>query len=158
MYGERDGADLQALRALGLPFWLAGSHGTPDALARALAAGAAGIQVGTLFAFAAESGLCADLKAEVQARAHTGTLEVFTDPLASPTGFPFKVVNLPGTLSQAGAYAARQRVCDIGYLREAYRTPRAAWAGAAPASPSPRTPPRADRPPTRPDANACATP
>ncbi|WP_255579066.1 nitronate monooxygenase [Deinococcus sp. RIT780] len=129
VYGERDGADLQALRALGLPFWLAGSHGTPDALARALEAGAAGIQVGTLFAFAAESGLRADLKADVQARAHAGTLEVFTDPLASPTGFPFKVVTLPGTLSQAGAYAARERVCDIGYLREAYRTPqgRVGW-------------------------------
>lgn len=122
VYGERDEVDLPAMRALGLPFWLAGGCGTPGALRDALAAGAAGIQVGTLFAFAQESGLRDDLKADVLTRAQSGALDVFTDPLASPTGFPFKVVTLPGTLSQPDVYAARERVCDLGYLREAYRT------------------------------------
>ena len=122
VYGERDEVDLPAMRALGLPFWLAGGCGTPEALRDALAVGAAGIQVGTLFAFARESGLRADLKADVLTRAQAGSLDVFTDPLASPTGFPFKVVTLPGTLSQPEVYAARERVCDLGYLREAYRT------------------------------------
>ncbi|GGK86720.1 nitronate monooxygenase [Deinococcus radiotolerans] len=122
VYGERDEVDLDALRSLGLPFWLAGGCGTPQALSGALAAGAAGIQVGTLFAFAQESGLRADLKTEVVTRAQSESLDVFTDPLASPTGFPFKVVTLPGTLSQPEVYAARERVCDLGYLREAYRT------------------------------------
>jgi nitronate monooxygenase len=46
---------------------------------------------------------------------------VFTDPVASPTGFPFKVLQLPGTLSEAAVHAARERVCDLGYLRQAYR-------------------------------------
>lgn len=47
---------------------------------------------------------------------------MFTDPLASPTGFPFKVAQLAGTYSDQGVAAARPRVCDLGYLREAYWT------------------------------------
>ena len=43
--------------------------------------------------------------------------------LASPTGFPFKVLGLEGTLSEAEVYAARPRRCDLGYLRELYRRP-----------------------------------
>ena len=57
VYGERDAVDLAKLRELGLPFWLAGGHGTNEGLQEALAAGAAGIQVGTAFAFCDESGL-----------------------------------------------------------------------------------------------------
>jgi hypothetical protein len=30
---------------------------------------------------------------------------------------------MPGTLSDAGAYAARERICDLGYLRQLYRKP-----------------------------------
>jgi nitronate monooxygenase len=48
---------------------------------------------------------------------------VFTDPLASPTGFPFKVAQLENTSSDAGVYEARLRMCDLGFLREAYVTP-----------------------------------
>lgn len=121
IYGERDTVDLAAVRALGLPFWMAGSYGSPEKLEAARAAGAAGIQVGTLFAFSAESGLRDDLKrAVLDAR---GNLEVFTDPVASPTGFPFKVLELPGTLSDPGVYADRGRLCDLGFLREAYEKP-----------------------------------
>jgi NAD(P)H-dependent flavin oxidoreductase YrpB (nitropropane dioxygenase family) len=50
LYGERDVVDLGKIRELGLPFWIAGGAGTPDALRDALGAGAAGVQVGTLFA------------------------------------------------------------------------------------------------------------
>ena len=42
-------------------------------------------------------------------------------PLASPTGFPFKVVGLAGTISESDVYAARPRTCDLGYLRESFR-------------------------------------
>jgi nitronate monooxygenase len=52
-----------------------------------------------------------------------GTARVFTDPLASPTGFPFKVVQMEGTLSESASYADRERICDLGYLRQAYRKP-----------------------------------
>lgn len=54
-------------------------------------------------------------------KALLGKEEVFTDPLASPTGFPFKVVRLEGSLSEKEEYAARPRLCDLGYLRTAYK-------------------------------------
>lgn len=121
IYGPRDVADLAAFRALGVPFWLAGSQATAAKLAAARAAGAVGIQVGTPFAFCDESGVDPGLKRSVIRASREGTLRVFTDPLASPTGFPFKVVQVPGTLSEADVYAARERICDLGYLRQPYR-------------------------------------
>ncbi|MBK7874809.1 MAG: nitronate monooxygenase [Planctomycetes bacterium] len=120
VYGERDRADLAAFRTLGLPFWLAGSQGTPERLAAALAEGAAGIQVGTAFAYCEESGLAPELRRRVLAALEAGELRVRTDPRASPTGFPFKVVELAGT---SGVRATRrERACDLGYLRQAFAT------------------------------------
>ena len=119
IYGERDVVDLGKMRELGLPFWLAGGTGSPDGLAAALAAGAAGVQVGTLFAYCAESGLDPSLKSRVMAGLADGTVTLRTDPRASPTGYPFKVVELPGDAERA---AGRKRVCDLGYLRVPVRT------------------------------------
>jgi hypothetical protein len=51
---------------------------------------------------------------------HAGTLHVRTDFNSSPTGFPFKVVELDGTFSDERTYAARERICDLGYLRQLY--------------------------------------
>ncbi len=122
-YGERDEVDLGAMRALGLPFWLAGSYGAPDRVAAALESGATGVQVGTAFAFCAESGLRDDIKRRVLAMSRAGAVDVFTDPAASPTGFPFKVLQLEGSLSEASAYNERERICDLGFLRQAYHRP-----------------------------------
>jgi nitronate monooxygenase len=69
VYGPRDTPDLAAIRALGLPFWLAGSQATPDALRAAEAAGATGVQIGTAFAFCRESGLTPGIKSAVLQRA-----------------------------------------------------------------------------------------
>lgn len=118
VYSERDEADLDAIRKLELPFWLAGGQASSEALIRARERGATGIQVGTAFAFCEESGLDAELKRQIVAQALAGTATVFTDPVASPTGFPFKVLS---TASGAGTQIARERVCDLGYLRTAYR-------------------------------------
>jgi nitronate monooxygenase len=57
VYGDKDAVDLDKLRDLGLPFWIAGGQATPEKLREALACGAAGVQVGTAFAFCEESGL-----------------------------------------------------------------------------------------------------
>ncbi len=122
-YGERDVVDLAKMRELGLPFWLAGSYGSPERLKEALAEGAAGIQVGTAFAFTEESGLREDYKRTVLEQAKEGKARVFTDRLVSPSGFPFKVAQVKGTISEAEVFQARPRICDLGYLREAYRTP-----------------------------------
>jgi nitronate monooxygenase len=120
-YGPRDAVDLEKLAGLGLPFWLAGGTGRPGEIERARAAGAEGIQVGTLFAFCNESGISEENKRDVIRRAARKELDVITDGRASPTGFPFKVVQLEGTLSDRETYEARKRVCDLGYLRTAYR-------------------------------------
>jgi nitronate monooxygenase len=120
IYGERDRVDLDAIRALGVPFWLAGGYGTAEKVREALAAGAAGVQVGTAFAFCAESGLRDDYKQAILRKVASGEARVFTDPWCSPTGFPFKVVELEGSGAEQRVYSARVRICDLGYLREAY--------------------------------------
>ncbi len=121
VYGQRDVVDLAVIRDLGLPFWLAGSYGSPEQVQDALATGAAGVQVGTAFAFCEESGISAEIKERVVQGCRAGELTVFTDPLASPTGFPFKVLGLEDTLSEEEVYEARHRTCDLGFLREGYR-------------------------------------
>lgn len=117
VFGPRDQADVAKVAALGLPFWVAGAQGTPEALAAACEAGATGVQVGTLFALSAESGLDPALRDDVLARLRAGTLDVRTEPLTSPTGFPFKVAQLAGTLAEPSLARARPRLCDLGYLR-----------------------------------------
>lgn len=123
IYGDRDVPDLAAFRALERPFWLAGSYGSPERLVEAIDAGAAGIQVGTALAYCDESGLAPAIKRRVIDMCRRGTLDVVTDPIASPTGFPFKVLSLPGSLSEEAVYHQRDRVCDLGFLRRAYRRP-----------------------------------
>jgi nitronate monooxygenase len=122
VYGERDTVDLDKIRELGLPFWLAGEYGSPEKVRTALACGATGVQVGTAFAFCDESGLRDAYKQLLLEKAAHGQAKVFTDALASPTGFPFKVAQLEGTLSEADVYSVRPRICDLGFLREAFRT------------------------------------
>ncbi len=123
LYGPRDEVDLTKIVELGLPFWLAGSFADPERLAWARAQGAAGIQVGTAFAFCRESGIQDAIKREVLRMAREGTVDVFSDPTASPTGFPFKVVGLRGSISEKEEYGKRPRICDLGYLRTLYKTP-----------------------------------
>jgi len=118
-YGPRDIPDLTAIRDLGRPFWLGGGYASPQSLAQARAVGAAGVQVGTAFAYCRESGLADDLKRQVLAAALRGKVEVATDFCASPTGYPFKVVHTEAIPALAQG-AARRRVCDLGYLRAPY--------------------------------------
>lgn len=135
VYGERDRVNLADLRTLGVPFWLAGGYGNAGKLREALEEGAAGIQAGTAFAFSRESGLRADLKQQLLEQAAAGTAQVLTDPLASPTGFPFKVAQLETTSSAFPIYEARKRVCDLGYLREPYVAPDGGIGYRCPAEP-----------------------
>jgi nitronate monooxygenase len=121
IYGNRDIPDLSTIKALGLPFWLAGGCAEPQQIAEARRQGAAGVQVGTAFAYCEESDLDPELKEQVLAMSRDGQAHVMTDPIASPTGFPFKVVQKDETLSDSGLYEKRQRICDLGYLRHAYR-------------------------------------
>jgi NAD(P)H-dependent flavin oxidoreductase YrpB (nitropropane dioxygenase family) len=117
VYGPRDEVDLNKLGELGLPYWLAGAYAGPGIVSRARALGARGVQVGSAFALCEESGFDPPLKAAFIESALAGSLHVRTDSLASPTGFPFKVADLPGTVAEAEVYEQRRRVCDASYLR-----------------------------------------
>ncbi|HEV2208207.1 MAG TPA: nitronate monooxygenase [Verrucomicrobiae bacterium] len=137
VYGPRDVPEIDKIRALGLPFWLAGGYGHSAKLAEALQLGATGIQVGTPFAFCEESGILPDIKRQAITLSRLGEARVFTDPVASPTGFPFKVAQMEHTLSDLDEYRARRRVCDLGYLRHLYRRADGSIGFRCPAEPLP---------------------
>ena len=120
VYDARDGVDIADIVRLGLPVWLAGSYGTPAGARAALAAGATGVQVGTVFAYCVESGFDPEVKARVLADIARGVARTRSDWRVSPTGFPFRVVELDGTLSDPAVHVARTPVCDLGMLRSAY--------------------------------------
>jgi len=120
IYGKRDLIDPADFRDIGLPFWFAGSYGNAEGLRSALDVGAAGIQVGTAFAFCEESGIAPNLKRQVIQMVLDGKAKVITDPVASPTGFPFKVIDKAGTMKDPEVYAKRNRICDLGFLRHAF--------------------------------------
>ncbi len=121
IYGERDRIEPSKFVDVGLPFWLAGGYGRFGKLHEAQAQGAMGIQVGTAFAFSEESGFDPSIKAKIIASLKTGSLKIHTDALASPTGFPFKVAQISGSVAQKEVYEDRCRVCDLGVLRETYQ-------------------------------------
>jgi nitronate monooxygenase len=121
IYGERDIIDVPAIKALGLPFWMAGGYGSYEQVQMAKQMGAEGVQVGTAFAFCEESGMEKSLKHKILDAVRKGVAKVRTDPRASPTGFPFKVVEVEGTMGIPEVAEKRQRICDLGYLREPYK-------------------------------------
>ncbi len=123
IYGDKDVVDLEKMKKIGLPFWLAGGQDSTESLQKALADGAAGIQVGTAFAFCDESGMDNGIKRRVILKVLNGDIDVFTDPLVSPTGYPFKVVQLEGTMSDSDKRHERDRLCDYGMLRHPYKRP-----------------------------------
>lgn len=119
-WGPLDEPDIDVLRSLGAPFWLAGGRASAAGFREALELGAHGIQVGTAFAYCDESGIPSDVKQSTIAQCRRGTLHVHTDFQASPTGYPFKLVlddDRPDELQQL---RDRSRVCDLGYLRQNY--------------------------------------
>lgn len=119
-YGPLDEPNIAKIRDVGLPFWMAGGRATPASAQEAIELGAEGVQVGSLFALSNESGLLPEYREQMLDAARNGNLRVRTDHLASPTGFPFKVVELPGTVGEQSTYEARPRLCDLGYLRSSH--------------------------------------
>jgi len=120
IYDTRDEADLAAVRAIGKPFWMAGGYGSGPKLQEALAAGANGVQVGTAFALAEESGMKPEYRSAILSALRDGVDDdnLVRTTTFSPTGFSFKVAQLPETLSDDDVYTSRRRICDIGMLQQ----------------------------------------
>ncbi|MCX5584410.1 hypothetical protein [Streptomyces erythrochromogenes] len=123
VHGPRDHPDLAKMAALGLPFWLAGGQGRPEAVAAARRGRGRRPDRQRLRPVRGVGDGPAPARA-LRGRARAGTLTVRNDPDASPTSFPFKVAELPGTVSEPEVAAARRRVCDLGFLRTPVRGPR----------------------------------
>lgn len=121
IYGQKDEVDLNRIKEFGLPFWLASGYDSPEKLKIALGTGATGIQVGTAFGYCDESGMDAAIKSRAIQKVLDHDISVFTDPIGSPTGYPFKVVQMEGTVSDAQVYEGRSRICDFGLLRHLYK-------------------------------------
>jgi len=123
IYGPKDQVNYTEIAEYGLPFWIGGSAGSPEQLRWALAQSANGIQVGTIFALCEESGMDPVLKNRLRQSAYDGQLQIKTGIRSSPTGFPFKVAQLSGTISDPTVYATRNRICDQGGLVSLYERP-----------------------------------
>ncbi len=120
VYNQSDEPDLAVIRQSGLPFWLAGGYGSREKVNAAIQLGAAGVQVGSIFALAEESGMQAAYKTAIRNQLKKGVdeSEMVLTTLFSPTGYPFKVVDLAGTLAEESVYESRRRVCDLGLLQQ----------------------------------------
>ncbi|MFA6536234.1 MAG: nitronate monooxygenase [Candidatus Paceibacterota bacterium] len=122
-YGEKDVVNYAKIAELGLPFWIGGSYASPEKLKWAKSVGATGIQAGSIFALCEQSGMRPDIRQKIRELGFEGKLQVRTDMRISPTGFPFKVVLLDGTISDLATYQSRERVCDQGALAILYERP-----------------------------------
>ena len=134
-FGPRDDADIEKVAAIGLPFWLAGAYGTPEGLVAAQAVGAVGIQVGTLFALSSDANFEPTIREALVSAVADGSLTVKTSLRGSPTGFPFKIADLEGSLSDPDAVEDRPRLCDLGFLGVPYLRENGAVGHRCPAEP-----------------------
>jgi len=116
VYGEKDRVDYNEMAKLGIPFWIGGANASPEKLRYARSVGAAGIQAGSIFALSEESGMVPELRSKIRKLGYDGELNIRTDSRISPTGFPFKLAEIEGTIADNGVYDRRVRVCNKGLL------------------------------------------
>jgi NAD(P)H-dependent flavin oxidoreductase YrpB (nitropropane dioxygenase family) len=135
VYNELDIPNLEKIHASGSPFWLAGGYATPEKVKEAMSYGAQGVQVGSLFALANESGFTDQNRSSILVSLADPTMKVMTDASASPTGFPFKVIQNDQTLSNDNLYKERTRICDLGYLRTMFQREKGGIGYRCPAEP-----------------------
>ncbi len=121
VYGPRDRVNYQGLARLGKPFWVGGSYAHPGKVEEALGFGACGVQIGSAFALCDDSGITEQLRARARHLAFERQLQIRTSPDASPTGYPFKIALIPGTLSDKQVFERRPRICNHGALVELFR-------------------------------------
>lgn len=121
VYSERDVVNISRMLDLGCPFWLAGGYASPQKRVEAEKLGAAGIQVGSIFALSSDSGLKKELRLTACQQLKEGAAHSLANQQASPTGFPFRIVDLKGTTAEQQNILNRPRACDVGALLAPYR-------------------------------------
>lgn len=107
--------------ALGVPVYVAGAFaegGSRNDYLYWRERGAYGLQVGSRFALCDESGMRRDIKDAVLAN-NAGHGELRTEFGVSPTGYPFKVLPLAGSVGDPAVQQERHRICNKGYLMHA---------------------------------------
>jgi nitronate monooxygenase len=112
-FGTKDNVDLDQIKKMDKPFWMAGSLSSNQDLLKVQDLGAQGIQVGTMFAYCKESGIVDEIKTKVFEAYRDDSLEIVTDFNASPTGYPFKLIKMEDE-------ERKKRPCDLGYLRHSF--------------------------------------
>ena len=133
-YTQNDLPDIKTIAQIGLPFWIAGSCASAEFLNSAQKNGAVGVQFGTTAALSEQSGLKPELRNKALKLLLNNTLKIKNSSV-SPTGFPFKVAQVPGTISEESVYLSRKRICDIGLLQVNYITPDGQMGYRCPAEP-----------------------
>lgn len=123
VYGKKDEVNYREICDLGIPFWIGGSYASPEKFKWALSVGATGIQAGSIFALTEESGMKPGIRSRIRQLGYEQRLGVRTDMRVSPTGFPFKVAILEGTMSEPRIYESRHRICNQGALVSLYEKP-----------------------------------
>ena len=118
-FSVKDEIDPKKFLAFERPFWIAGGYASKQGLKEAIDCGAQGVQAGSVFAYCDESGIDRSIKDLVIEKHFKKNLKIHTDFKASPTGYPFKVIE-QDLDPEEFCPQERQRVCDLGYLREAY--------------------------------------
>jgi hypothetical protein len=64
-----------------------------------------------------------ELRRKIRKLGYESNLNVRTDMRISPTGFPFKVADIEGTISDPEIYEARRHICNQGELVSLYERP-----------------------------------
>ena len=123
------------IKEFGWPFWIGGSCASPERLVWALDQGAIGIQAGSIFALCNESSMDSGIKERIRRLGFAGNINVKTDLRVSPTGFPFKVLSLDGTLSEDNVINSRTRICNQGALVTPYEKTDGTYGYRCPAEP-----------------------
>ena len=122
-YGERDLIDYEKIAELDLPFWIGGGMASPEMLDWVMSIGGEGVGAGTMASLSNQSGMDPEISKKVRRLGFNHKLKVRTDMRFSPAGFPFKIDELEGTMSEEDVLKKMVRVCDQGGLRIPYETP-----------------------------------
>lgn len=118
IYSDEDEIDLERMRKLGKPFFLAG--GMARKLKEAKGEGATGIQCGSIFALANESGMDPEIAQRLRQKVRNGEQVVINSAFTSPSLFPFHVALDDVSLSNPDIAANEKKVCAFGILAQAY--------------------------------------